>query len=172
MKSWSLPPRIKIYEALGCWADQRVKIVSKQLGQVYASDKSKFYTVIYDGCKQITANDNGSYWKGYLGYPPIAFLMAQGKIGFDKQAAIALKSLPWKQLNLRFKYDYDKVIDFIHSDLKKSQIIKIQACVRSIYDQLKALQLEVYPWRLRPPKDLADSQKLFNLALKRLNLKV
>jgi hypothetical protein len=92
---WKLPPRIKIYEALGCIADGRME-VEGNMAKVYSSSRGKFYTVTYDPERQaIMANDNGSYWQGYLGYPSIAFLMHVGAIRFDHAYAEALEGVAW-----------------------------------------------------------------------------
>ncbi len=67
---WKIPPKIKIYEALGCLADGRLKKVDGKV-QVYSSSGQKFYTVTFDEKKKaIMTNDNGSYWIGYWGLFP------------------------------------------------------------------------------------------------------
>ncbi len=172
MASWKLPPIIKIYEALGCLADNRIEILSPHLAKVYASDHSKFYTVYYDP-PQILSNDNGSYWKGYLGYPPIAFLIKTGLIPSSLAVQKLLQSIPWKKLNLKFKYDYDQVINFIHQQLKNQgqDPTLLITTAHSILKHLRSLQLQTYPYRLRPPKDLTDSQKLFDQLTRKLNLR-
>jgi len=171
MITWKLPPIIKIYEALGCLADDRVQITSSHLAKVYASDNSKFYTVYYHH-PQILSNDNGSYWKGYLGYPPIAFLIKTNVIQSLPTAHKLLQSIPWKKLNLKFKYDYDQVINFIHQQLLKQNHdpTLLTQTATLILKQLQSLKLQVYPYRLRPPKDLTDSQKLFDQLTHKLNL--
>ena len=70
---WKNPPKIKVYEALGCIADNRIE-VNENEAKVYSSSREKYYTVKYDR-NSIMSNDNGSYWVGYLGYPSIALLM-------------------------------------------------------------------------------------------------
>jgi hypothetical protein len=77
---WKTPPDTKIYEALGTVADGRVK-VEGNTAKVFSSSGNKHYDVEYDPkASAIMANDNGSYWNGYLGYPAIAFLMATNVI--------------------------------------------------------------------------------------------
>src|SRR3989344_4738244 len=63
---------------------------------------NKFYNVSWNGGKKIMCNDNSSYYKDYLGYPGIAFLMAVGKIPHDKELANSLKGIPWKDMNVEF----------------------------------------------------------------------
>lgn len=105
---WKQPPRIKIYEALGAIADDRVHINDFTI-IVDSSDRSKIYTVKYNPENNaVTSNDNGSHWQKYLGYPSIAVLMLNGKISFDKQSSEALKGIPWKDWNDAYKNDYAK----------------------------------------------------------------
>jgi len=71
--SWKMPPLIKVYEALGALGDGRVRIVDSRRALVTSSDGTKTYEVetSEDG-REISSNDNASYWQGYLGYPAIA----------------------------------------------------------------------------------------------------
>ena len=62
----------------------------------------------YDAdARAIMANDNGSYWRGYLGYPAIALLMRIGAVSFDARYAEALKGIAWKDINTTFKNDFE-----------------------------------------------------------------
>ena len=104
---WGVPPRVKIFEALGCIADGRVKL-SGNSASVSSSSGDRSYSVKWDGAKAIGSDDNASKWQGYLGYPPIAFLMLKGALSFDERLAGSLKGIPWKKLNEKFKRDYLK----------------------------------------------------------------
>ena len=70
---------------------------------VYSSSGGKFYTVTWDGDKKIMCNDNSSYYKGYIGYPAVAYLMYKGVISYDKKLADALAGIAWKDLNVKNK---------------------------------------------------------------------
>lgn len=108
-KGWKVPPRIKVYEALGCMADGRVKEITETGARVVSSEGNKIYTVIYDEkTRTIGANDNGSYWQGYLGYPAIAYLMIQKKLSYDEGLAQSLKGISWKKINTKYKNDFAK----------------------------------------------------------------
>ena len=73
---WKVPPKIKVLEALGSIADDRIKFVSENEARVISSSGDKEYTVKFDiSTKRINSTDNGSVYKGYLGYPSIAVLM-------------------------------------------------------------------------------------------------
>lgn len=108
MTYWSLPPIIKVYEALGCIADQRIH-VEGNTAKVYSSSGNKFYTVTYDSnTGAIMCNDNGSFWQGYLGYPAIAYLLVKGIIPYSPISAGLLKDIKWKDINTKFKNDWGK----------------------------------------------------------------
>lgn len=106
---WKMPPLIKVYEALGAVADGRVRLVDDGHALVTSSDGSKTYAVEWAG-RVIAANDNASYWQGYLGYPAIAVMIARGVIRAEPTATAALRDLPWKALNTRFHNDYARTL--------------------------------------------------------------
>src|ERR1700681_3160211 len=93
---WKLPPLIKAYEALGAIGDGRVRIVDARRALVTSSDGSKTYEVetSEDG-REISSNDNASYWQGYLGYPAIAVL-ARGFYRPPANVTDALAGIAWK----------------------------------------------------------------------------
>lgn len=104
MNTWKIPPVIKVYEALGAIAGGRVRLYN-DYAEVFSSDKRKKYTVVFDLSKKIiSANDNGSYWQKYLGYPAIAVLMLKKVIPYDAKIAESLKDIPWKELLRKTPY--------------------------------------------------------------------
>jgi hypothetical protein len=107
---WKMPPLIKVYEALGAVADDHVQLIDERQALVSSSDGRKTYEVeLVD--RTISANDNASYWQGYLGYPAIAVLIARGVVPADPAAMAALRGIPWKELNSRFHNDYARTLD-------------------------------------------------------------
>src|SRR5512146_3540376 len=106
-----MPPPIKVFEAIGAIGDGRVRALDETTPptawEVASSDGTKRYRVEVsaDG-REISSNDNASYWQGYLGYPAIAVLMARGTLHASAEAIRALAGIPWKKLNRRFKNDY------------------------------------------------------------------
>jgi len=111
---WLMPPKVKVYEALGCIADNHVKFFKnngKGIAIVTSSEGFRKYNVIFDiSSNQITSDDNGSKWRGYLGYPSIAVMMLKGILPFDKEFSDALKGIKWYQINKKFD-NYDMTID-------------------------------------------------------------
>jgi hypothetical protein len=110
-RAWKMPPLIKAYEAIGALGDGRVRIVDEHRALVASSDASKTYEVeTADANREISSNDNASYWQGYLGYPAIAALLARGLYKPRPEALGALKDIPWKEINRRFRNDYQKTL--------------------------------------------------------------
>lgn len=108
MTLWHHPPIIKVYEALGALADNRIEI-DGNTAKVRSSSGNKVYTVTYDPkSSAIMCNDNGSYWQGYLGYPAIAYLLKTDMIPYSPHLTELLKDIPWKDLNQNFKNDFVK----------------------------------------------------------------
>jgi hypothetical protein len=152
---WMLPPRIKIYEALGSIGDNRIEIEGNG-ASVHSSDHSKTYTVKYDPEQHaITANDNGSYWQGYMGYPIIAYLMLTSRVTYDPRWATALCGFSWKLLNTTHKNDFAKVEQIIRAEvvLRGYDLEGLDAEIVAIETQLRELHLERLKPGIRPLKD-------------------
>lgn len=149
---WKLPPRIKIYEALGTLADKRMSVKGNK-ATVISSGGQKTYQVIYDPeTKAITANDNGSYWQGYLGYPTLAMLMKKGVIQYDKKIAQLLQGIAWQETNTKFKNDFNETEKYVLSQLTKPQARQVLKEVGSIYEQIQGLKIAKIPSSQKPPK--------------------
>ncbi len=134
---WRLPPKIKVLEALGAIADGRVTLTDDG-AIVRSSDGTRAYRVVYKGGNIIDADDNGSKFRGYLGYPSIAVLMLRGVLPFDKEIAEALRGIPWKRLNETYK-SYAKVEEIVLSEAEKKGVSKerIKAFVEKVMDEVK-----------------------------------
>lgn len=149
---WKHPPIIKIYEALGSVADNRVE-VSRNTAKVYSSSGNKFYDVSYDSEKNaIMANDNGSYWKGYLGYPAIAFLFKVGLLDLKPDMADLLKGIKWKDVNQKFKNDFDKTLLYIEESLNVEEKEKLSAYVQEVDQKITKLDLSLLGNKTTPPE--------------------
>ncbi|OXM54760.1 hypothetical protein [Amycolatopsis alba] len=153
-REWKPSPVIKIYEALGAVADGRVEI-DGDTARVASSDKAKTYDVRHDpAAGSITANDNGSYWQGYLGYPGIAYLLERGVIAYDSGLAGELAGVPWKELATKYRNDWAKVEKHVRDDLagRGADLDRLDAGLAEISGQLEKLELTKLSPRLRPPK--------------------
>ena len=146
MKKWKMPPAIKVYEALGAIGDGRVRAIDGDAAanawEVVSSDGSKTYRVdlSVDG-REISSNDNASYWQGYLGYPAIAVLLLRGLYRAPANVIDALAGIPWKEINRRFKNDYELTLAEVNKTVEASghdpDAIAIE--VESVMDALRKL---------------------------------
>jgi hypothetical protein len=109
---WKMPPLAKIYEAFGALGDGRIQLEDERHASVLSSDRSKTYQVeISANGREISSNDNASYWQGYLGYPAIAVMLKRGLCPVRAEVIAALSGIPWKDLNRRFRNDYSRTIE-------------------------------------------------------------
>lgn len=106
-----MPPIAKVYEALGAIGDGRVRIEDERHATVVSSDGSRTYEVESSAAGgEISSNDNASHWQGYLGYPAIAVMIARGLYRPKPEVIRALSGVPWKQLNTRYRNDYERTL--------------------------------------------------------------
>jgi hypothetical protein len=151
---WKMPPLAKVYEALGAIGDGRVRIEDGQRASVTSSDGAKIYSVENSAeATEISSNDNASFWQGYLGYPAIATLIARGLIDADQGAVRALTGVPWKELNSRYRNDYDRTLeDVLRSAATRGyDIDAIRAAAGAVLEALRKLAPRPGP-RRRPPR--------------------
>ncbi len=130
---WKQPHPLKIYEALGAIAHNRVKD-----NTVYSSSGNKYYTVEYDG-SNITTNDNAAYYKGTFGYSAIAYLMSIGELPIKQEYLDVLEGIPWKDINQEYKNDYTKVQEIIDQRLiqKGVDIHEFRTYVKEILESIR-----------------------------------
>lgn len=136
-----LPPRIKVLEALGSIADGRINIRDNE-AEVISSTGEKTYKVIVRDDGRVYSTDNGTIYRGYIGYPIIALLMVKGRLPYDERIANSLSGIPWKKLNETYrKYviveqivlkkaeergvPRQVIMDFINIVMKKLQSMKL-----------------------------------------------
>lgn len=149
---WKHPPIIKIYEALGSIADGRVEVLGST-AKIFSSSGNKFYTVNYDpNAKSIMVNDNGSFYKGYMGYPAIAFLMMIGELKYAPSVAEKLKGIAWKDINTKFENDFEKTLAYIFAGKTSEDRIEIEEEVKKIGEQLKTKSYNLLGKKVRPPE--------------------
>lgn len=152
---WKEAPLIKIYEALGSIADDRVKIEGNA-AKVYSSSGNKYYDVIYDPDQNaITANDNASYWVGYLGYPSICFLLKKGLVPYDPKLVEYLKGFMWKDINQKFKNDFVKTQAYIDEQVVAKYGIDLEGFHRQleeVWRKINDLHLKKLGQTAAPPQ--------------------
>lgn len=155
-----MPPPVKVYEALGAIGDGRVRAIDgatpAAAWEVASSDGAKTYRVeISADGREISSNDNSSYWQGYLGYPAIAVLMARATLPASAEASRALAGIPWKELNRRFRNDYARTIAEVARvvDKRGGDFDAIRAEAAATIEALAALGLERGERRRPPPRE-------------------
>ncbi len=150
---WKHPAKSKIYEALGAVADGRVEVGDRgRAGKVYSSSRNKFYDISYDPDQgAIMSNDNVSYWKGELGYPSIAFLMQCGALSYVQEMGEAMKGIPWKDINQKFKNDFDAALESVLSSKSESERAKLATFVEQVDADIQKLDLSLLGQKTVPP---------------------
>lgn len=141
MEYWKLPPRVKVLEALGCIGDGRIELLGEREARVVGSDGKRVYRVVWDGGLGIASNDNGSVYRGYLGYPSIAFLMLRGVLPLDRGLAEALKGIPWREINEKFK-SYRQTEDYVRRLLRERGVdwARVEAFVSKVMSEIERLK--------------------------------
>jgi hypothetical protein len=155
MEAWRLPPRAKVFEALSAVADGRVRLTGPGSATVTSSGGDKVYDVAWseDG-RTIAANDNASYWQGYLGYPALAVLLTRGELRAGEDVVRALAGVPWHDLNTRFRRDYEAAVTAALTELPEGAPgpQAVERAVDDVMDQLAALDLQRAGRGRRPPR--------------------
>ncbi len=148
-RRWKLPPRIKVLEALSCIADGRISLEDHK-ARVVGSDGQRTYTVYWDGGAGIYSTDNGSVYRGYLGYPAIAFLMLKGLLPYDERLAEALKGIPWRELNEKYK-SYRLTMEHVRRILEERGFKwpYVEAYIEEVIEAIKRLK----PYSIEPSQE-------------------
>lgn len=144
-----MPPLEKIPEAYSAIADQRVTL-GQGRAEVKSSDGRKTYLVEWDG-DRYSANDNGSYWQGYAGYPVIAVLMLQGRLPYEPEDALHFRGLSWKALNAAHKNNYAAALKEVMGRLKELgiDVERLNQNMNLVYQALAKLNLTIKRGRLK-----------------------
>lgn len=151
---WKKPHISKIYEALTAIVDARIELVSENKAHCYSSSKGKFYEVEFEPkTNSIMSNDNTAFYTDAVSYPMIALLMLKNKIVYNPKLLDMLKGIFWKDINQKFKNDYDKAVEFVLADLKSKcvDVDFIQAEINKIYEVASNLQLNYLGEKIKPP---------------------
>jgi hypothetical protein len=151
---WKKPHISKIYEALTAIADDRIEINGNK-AKCYSSSDNKVYDIQYDLINgSIMSNDNAAFFTYSLSYPMIAYLMLIGKIPYEEKLLETLKDICWKDLNQKFKNDYDKSIKLVLGELKSEgeDVDFIREEIQKIYNFVCKLEIKTFGKLQRPPK--------------------
>ena len=158
--AWKMPPLVKVYEAMGALGDGRVEMKGTWGALVTSSEGNKTYQVEISGdFRQISSNDNASYWQGYLGYPAVAALLQLGLYRAPANVIDALAGIAWKQINRRLRNDYAKTIKEVDRIIEQNghDPDAVRAEAEAIMDALKKLA-PVRGVRKPPPAEKRESK--------------
>jgi hypothetical protein len=101
------PPRIKVLEAIGAIGDNRIRVLSETEATVKSSTGEREYRVVLvksgEGMYRAYSNDNGTLYRGYIGYPIISFMIVKGILPVDNEIVRAFTGIPWKELNEKYQ---------------------------------------------------------------------
>jgi len=132
------PPRIKVLEALSSIADGRIERVGEKRWRVVSSDGSRIYDVCVNLEKNVAhSDDNGTVYRGYIGYPIIAALMLLGVVPYNDRVAEAVKGIPWRKLNEEYK-NY-KAVEEVVKKIAEDRGVSAEAVDAAIEEAMKAL---------------------------------
>ncbi len=137
-----MPPRIKVLEALSAIADGRVRREGDHY-VIVSSDGSRSYTVYVDEGKGLVySNDNGTVYRGYVGYPIMAVLMMLGLLSFNKELSEGLRGVPWRELNEKYK-SYSMVMDVIRRRVGEDKWPLYEKFIDEVLGELRKLNLRL-----------------------------
>lgn len=158
-----LPPHIKYLEAAGAIADGRVKILMHEEGRaeatVVSSSGERSYNVIVEkqGDKIVNAysDDNGTRYRGYIGYPIISLMMLIGWLSRDRSVEEALKGIPWKTLNEKYK-KYAIVMEHVFKQAEERGVgrRRLEEFIHVMKRKLAQYRVYYKEWKSKP--SLAD----------------
>jgi len=137
------PPKIKVLEAAGAIADGRIQQVSEKWFKVRSSEGDKIYSVYVNmDSNEACSTDNGTKYRGYVGYPIISVLMMEGVLPYREDVAKALAGIDWKALNEKYKK-----YAIVEEEVKKIASQKgvpedvIEGFKNDVYARLKSLKI-------------------------------
>jgi hypothetical protein len=98
-------------------------------------------------------NDNATWYVGYLGYPAISLLLFLDKIQFDKSILPYFADTPFKDINQKYKNDFERAnMEIVEMILTRGlDKVKLDTQVDLIYGQLIELKLEHLGHKVEPP---------------------
>lgn len=138
-----MPPKSKIYEAFSVLADARIDI-KEHTAKVKSSNNKKEYTIQWND-KEISSDDNATFWQKYPGYPIIAVWLKTELISYDNRIINYFKGIKWNELNKKNKRDYNESVNEVLNALVEKNIDTeyIEQQVDKIYEQIEELSFDI-----------------------------
>ena len=90
-----------------------------------------------------SSNDNATLWQHYPGYPILAVMMIQGQLKIHEERLSWFRAANWKQLNTKYKNQYDKAIAEFLEPFSEAVRSQIEDEVKCLFHQLKSMELTI-----------------------------
>jgi len=149
-KPLSMPPRIKVLEALGSIADGRIRLMDGGRAEVVSSDGSRRYNVwVSSDGRKAYSTDNGTVYRGYVGYPIIAVMMVKGLLPYREDLAKALRGIKWRALNEKYKRYW--IVEKIVKSIASKRGVRPEDIDAFVKETLNALR-KLSPSLAEPPR--------------------
>lgn len=152
MKRLRPPPPIKVLEAAAAIADGRVRILSNDgkllVARARSSGRSIGYRVVVETLERwegrvynVYSDDNGTIYRGYVGYPIISSLMIAGRLPRDERVESLLKGINWHELNSRYK-NYGRVIRVVIQERapNKGDSRRLESFMRDVLSRIRSCE--------------------------------
>ncbi|MDR0607496.1 MAG: hypothetical protein LBG52_03955 [Candidatus Peribacteria bacterium] len=142
-----LPPKLKLYEALGALADERVELdgLLMDQGKVHsASTPGRVYEIHYNSSTNVIASDDsGSLHQGYLGYPAIAFLLKIGKLPYNPRFLLRLRGIDRNDIKQKVHKHHEETLRLLLGTLFQQgyEVDELVNEVEKLYGELESLKL-------------------------------
>jgi hypothetical protein len=86
-----------------------------------------------------SSDDNGTRFRGYIGYPIVSVMMVKGVIPRNQEVEESLKGIPWRVLNERLK-SYERVLEEITRSIEakggERLVVKVREYMESVMTDL------------------------------------
>ncbi len=154
LNTWKTPHIIKIYEALGAIADNRITC-DWNSAKVTSSSGNKVYNVTVDiSSRSAMSNDNAYFYTQTLGYPVIAFLLKLRYFSYDSHFWNLFANIHWKDINQKNNNDFDVTKQEIDTVLQERGIDfeKFQEYITWIMNSLRLDPFSFLWEKTIPPK--------------------
>lgn len=153
---WKPPHINKVYEAITAIADKRIvqEPDAPHKAKCYSSSGNKFYEIELDPTTlAMMSNDNSAYYTDSLSYPMIALLMLNGHLERSSFLEEALSGIYWKDINQKYKNDYDRSIEHVLTELKEKGVdtTKVEEQIAEIYEKVIEMKIEHLGKKETPP---------------------
>lgn len=143
------PPAIKVLEASGAIGGGRVRVLGEVGGALLAVVRSSGRRLEYRVAVKLSTDgrvvraystDNGTLYRGYVGYPIVSLMMLGGALPRDSEVERALASVNWYELNRKTR-SYARAMQGILSGLDPTVRRRAEVLVDSVMAKLRSTEV-------------------------------